>query len=196
MKTLKRFHIGAIIHFAAHGYVGESVQNPRKYFDNNVSKTLALLDTLLDAGVDKIVFSSSCATYGIPRELPLAEDHRGIRSICMARRNCLWKMSSSRRRKKRQRQSRHWSRTLDTRCHLGGRGSEPKDRSGRRRPPAVRGPARADSECATRSVSSGMEPDEIRSAYAWEWHQNRPLSPIAVLPSRKTRDQAAAIHSR
>jgi UDP-arabinose 4-epimerase len=75
MKTLKRFNVQAVIHFAAHGYVGESVQNPRKYFDNNVRKTLALLDTLLDAGVDKLVFSSSCATYGIPRELPIAEDH-------------------------------------------------------------------------------------------------------------------------
>jgi len=75
MRTLKHFHIEAVIHFAAHGYVGESVQNPRKYFDNNVSKTLALLDTLLDAGVDKVVFSSSCATYGIPHELPIAEDH-------------------------------------------------------------------------------------------------------------------------
>jgi nucleoside-diphosphate-sugar epimerase len=56
MRTLKRFNVQAIIHFAAHGYVGESVQHPRKYFDNNVSKTLALLDTLLDAGIDKIVF--------------------------------------------------------------------------------------------------------------------------------------------
>ena len=51
------------------------IQHPRKYFDNNVSKTLALLDALLDAGVDKVVFSSSCATYGIPRGLPIAEDH-------------------------------------------------------------------------------------------------------------------------
>jgi UDP-arabinose 4-epimerase len=75
MKTLKHFHIEAVIHFAAHGYVGESVQHPRKYFYNNVSKTLALLDALLDAGVGKVVFSSSCATYGIPRELPIAEDH-------------------------------------------------------------------------------------------------------------------------
>ena len=75
MKTLKRFNVQAVIHFAAYGYVGESVQHPRKYFDNNVSKTLALLDTLLDAGVDKVVFSSSCATYGIPRVLPIAEDH-------------------------------------------------------------------------------------------------------------------------
>jgi UDP-arabinose 4-epimerase len=75
MKTVKRLDIQAVIHFAAHCYVGESVQHPRRYFDNNVSKTLALLDTLLDAGVYKVVFSSSCAIYGIPRELPIVEDH-------------------------------------------------------------------------------------------------------------------------
>jgi UDP-arabinose 4-epimerase len=75
IKTLKRFNVQAVIHFAAHAYVGESVQQPRKYFDNNVSKMLSLLDALLDAGVNKLVFSSSCATYGIPRGLPIAEDH-------------------------------------------------------------------------------------------------------------------------
>lgn len=75
IKTLKRFNVQAVIHFAAHTYVSESVQQPRKYFDNNVSKTLSLLDALLDAGVNKLVFSSSRATYGIPRDLPIAEDH-------------------------------------------------------------------------------------------------------------------------
>src|SRR5262249_18884224 len=74
-KALKRFNIRAAVHFAAHAYVGESVEQPRKYFDNNVSRSLALLDALLDAGVDKLVFSSSCATYGIPSELPIGEDH-------------------------------------------------------------------------------------------------------------------------
>src|SRR5262244_2197149 len=74
-KTLKRFKVQGVIHFAAHAYVGESVQHPRKYFDNNVSKTLTLLDTLLDADIDKFVFSSSCATYGIPQHLPITEDH-------------------------------------------------------------------------------------------------------------------------
>jgi UDP-arabinose 4-epimerase len=73
--VLKAFGIKAVIHFAAHAYVGESVKHPRKYFDNNVSKTLALLDTLLEAGIDKLVFSSSCATYGIPQHLPISEDH-------------------------------------------------------------------------------------------------------------------------
>jgi UDP-arabinose 4-epimerase len=74
-KTLKDFDVQSVIHFAAHANVGESVEQPRKYFDNNVTKTLALLNTLLDAGVDKVVFSSSCATYGVPQELPIAEDH-------------------------------------------------------------------------------------------------------------------------
>lgn len=74
-KALDRFGVRAVIHFAAHAYVGESVREPRKYFDNNVTKTLALLDTLLDAGVNKLVFSSSCATYGTPRELPISEAH-------------------------------------------------------------------------------------------------------------------------
>jgi UDP-arabinose 4-epimerase len=75
LKTLKDFNVQAVLHFAAHAYVGESVQQPRKYFDNNVTKTLALLDAVLEAGIDKLVFSSSCATYGIPQRLPIAEDH-------------------------------------------------------------------------------------------------------------------------
>jgi UDP-arabinose 4-epimerase len=75
LKTLKRFNVQAAIHFAAHAYVGESLRQPRKYFDNNVTKTLALVHTLLDAGVERLVFSSSCATYGVPQALPIAEDH-------------------------------------------------------------------------------------------------------------------------
>jgi len=74
-RTIERLGIRLTVHFAAHAYVGESIEQPRKYFDNNVGKTLALLDALLDAGVDKFVFSCSCATYGIPRTLPIAEHH-------------------------------------------------------------------------------------------------------------------------
>jgi UDP-arabinose 4-epimerase len=73
-RTLKRFGIRAVVHFAAHAYVGESIEKPRKYFDNNVSKTLALLESVLDTGIKSFVFSSSCATYGIPHSLPIAED--------------------------------------------------------------------------------------------------------------------------
>ena len=64
-----------MIHFAAYAYVGESVTNPRKYFGNNVTGTLSLLDAMLDAGVRDVVFSSTCATYGEPVRVPIAEDH-------------------------------------------------------------------------------------------------------------------------
>lgn len=64
----------AIIHFAASAYVGESVQNPRKYFRNNVESGLKLLDAVLASDVRTFVFSSTCATYGVPRELPISED--------------------------------------------------------------------------------------------------------------------------
>ena len=65
----------SVIHFAAYAYVGESVGNPRKYFRNNVVNTLNLLDTMVDSGVRDIVFSSTCATYGEPTNVPIAEDH-------------------------------------------------------------------------------------------------------------------------
>ncbi len=66
--------IDAIINFAALAYVGESVSNPRKYYDNNVVRGKSLLDAIVDSGVKKIVFSSSCATYGIPKTIPIRED--------------------------------------------------------------------------------------------------------------------------
>jgi UDP-glucose-4-epimerase GalE len=72
-ETLKSYEIGAVLHFAASAYVGESVQNPRKYFDNNVANTITLLGAMLDSGVRTIVFSSSCATYGAASGL-LRED--------------------------------------------------------------------------------------------------------------------------
>jgi len=74
-SVVKEFDVSAVIHFAAHAYVGESVRQPQKYFDNNVTKTLALLDTLLGAGVSKVILSSSCATYGAPGTLPISEGH-------------------------------------------------------------------------------------------------------------------------
>jgi UDP-arabinose 4-epimerase len=63
----------AVIHFAASAYVGESVENPAKYYRNNVSGTQSLLDACLLAGVRNLIFSSSCATYGIPDSLPIRE---------------------------------------------------------------------------------------------------------------------------
>ena len=64
----------AIMHFAAHAYVGESVTNPRKYFRNNVEGGLSLLNAALEAGVKKVVFSSTCAVYGEPAKVPIEEN--------------------------------------------------------------------------------------------------------------------------
>ncbi len=64
----------AVMHFAAHAYVGESVENPRKYFRNNVESALHLLNATLDAGIRRFVFSSTCAVYGIPAKIPITED--------------------------------------------------------------------------------------------------------------------------
>ncbi len=64
----------AVMHFAAYAYVGESVSNPLKYYQNNVAATLVLLETMLKHGVKKFVFSSTCATYGIPEKMPITED--------------------------------------------------------------------------------------------------------------------------
>lgn len=66
--------VDAVMHFAAYAYVGESVTNPRKYFQNNVEGGLALLNTAVDAGVLQFVFSSTCAVYGIPQNVPITED--------------------------------------------------------------------------------------------------------------------------
>ena len=74
-STLRDHRIEAVIHFAAHGYVGESVSNPRKYFRNNVVNSMNLLDAMLDESVNRIVFSSTCATYGEPETERLTEDH-------------------------------------------------------------------------------------------------------------------------
>jgi UDP-glucose 4-epimerase len=66
--------IDAILHFAAHAYVAESVENPRKYFDNNVRSGLSLLNETLDVGVRYFIFSSSCAVYGTPMRTPICEE--------------------------------------------------------------------------------------------------------------------------
>jgi UDP-glucose-4-epimerase GalE len=66
--------VGAIMHFAAHAYVGESVTNPKKYFHNNVEGGLSLLNAALSAGVKKVIFSSTCAVYGEPAKVPIEEN--------------------------------------------------------------------------------------------------------------------------
>ena len=74
-QFLEKEHVEAVLHFAASLLVGESVQEPRKYFWNNVVNTLRLLDAMLEAGVKRIVFSSSAAVYGNPQKVPIPEDH-------------------------------------------------------------------------------------------------------------------------
>jgi len=66
--------VEAVVHFAAHAYVGESVNDPRKYFRNNVEAALTLLNTAMDAGVRRFVFSSTCAVYGTPSKVLITED--------------------------------------------------------------------------------------------------------------------------
>ncbi|WP_025682207.1 UDP-glucose 4-epimerase GalE [Paenibacillus maysiensis] len=68
--------IDAVIHFAANSLVGESMQNPGKYYDNNVFGALSLLEAMKDAGVRRIVFSSTAATYGEPEKVPIEEGDR------------------------------------------------------------------------------------------------------------------------
>ncbi len=65
--------IDSVMHFAGHAYVGESVKNPRKYFRNNVEAALALLNACIDCGVQRIIFSSTCAVYGVPAKVPIPE---------------------------------------------------------------------------------------------------------------------------
>lgn len=65
--------VDAVMHFAASAYVGESIENPRKYFQNNVESALVLLDAILASHIQFVVFSSTCAVYGVPRHLPIAE---------------------------------------------------------------------------------------------------------------------------
>ncbi len=68
-------YIEAVMHFSAYTYVGESVTNPDKYYRNNVLGTLTLLEAMLAASIKKFVFSSTCATYGVPQFIPLTEEH-------------------------------------------------------------------------------------------------------------------------
>ncbi len=72
-QVLEEHRPQAVIHFAASTYVGESIEQPSEYFQNNVVSTLNLLDSMRSAGVNTIVFSSSCAIYGQPQNLPLTE---------------------------------------------------------------------------------------------------------------------------
>jgi len=74
-KIFDRYPVKAVMHFAAYTHVGESVEDPQKYYVNNVMNTLNLLKIVLEHHVPYFVFSSSCAVYGIPEQIPIPEDH-------------------------------------------------------------------------------------------------------------------------
>ena len=76
VDLLKKEKVDAVIHFAAFSLVGESVTNPLKYYENNLYGTKVLLDAMIETGVDKIVFSSTAATYGEPENTPILESDR------------------------------------------------------------------------------------------------------------------------
>jgi UDP-glucose-4-epimerase GalE len=66
--------VDAVMHFAARAYVGVSVRDPRQYYDTNVQRAITFLNTVVDSGIDKLIFSSTCAVYGSPEKLPITED--------------------------------------------------------------------------------------------------------------------------
>ncbi|RAP52299.1 MAG: UDP-glucose 4-epimerase GalE [Methanosphaera sp. rholeuAM130] len=74
-EIFNNYDIQAVMHFSSFIEVGESVQNPMKYYQNNVVNTLNLLNVMIKHDVKKFIFSSTCATYGVPQKIPLTEDH-------------------------------------------------------------------------------------------------------------------------
>ena len=75
VRSILREHaVDSCIHFAAYAYVGESVSEPAIYYENNIGQGVSLLNEIIDAGVKSFVFSSSCATYGIPERIPISEE--------------------------------------------------------------------------------------------------------------------------
>lgn len=74
-KALKSYRIDAVMHFSALALVGESMERPALYYENNIIGGLNLLNAMLEAGVKKIIFSSSAAVYGIPKKAPIEENH-------------------------------------------------------------------------------------------------------------------------
>ena len=74
-RVIEKYRPECVMHFAAFAYVGESVQDPARYYQNNVCGSITLLDAMRRHGLDRIVFSSSCATYGEADSLPILETH-------------------------------------------------------------------------------------------------------------------------
>ena len=74
VKTLREHRIDTVMHFAAFAYVGESVERPLMYYQNNVATTINVLECMKTVGVERFVFSSTCAVYGDPDKIPITED--------------------------------------------------------------------------------------------------------------------------
>ena len=76
IRALRDYKIETVMHFAAYAYVGESVEKPLMYYQNNVATTISVLQSMQEAGVERFVFSSSCAVYGDPEKVPITEDEK------------------------------------------------------------------------------------------------------------------------
>lgn len=74
--VFRKYKVDIVIHFAAYAYVGESMDNPGKYFENNICGGINLLEAMKESGCKKIIFSSTCATYGAPKKTPLTEKEK------------------------------------------------------------------------------------------------------------------------
>ncbi|MFA5162749.1 MAG: UDP-glucose 4-epimerase GalE [Elusimicrobiales bacterium] len=74
-QALREYKVDCVMHFAAFIEVGESMSDPEKYYRNNAAGAISVLSAMRRAGVGKFVFSSTCATYGMPLKIPLTEDH-------------------------------------------------------------------------------------------------------------------------
>src|ERR1051326_1670721 len=74
-EIVAHYRVEAVLHLAAYASVGESMRAPRKYFNNNVIGSMRLIDAVLDSSVKHFIFSSTCATYGLPRQVPIKESH-------------------------------------------------------------------------------------------------------------------------
>ena len=76
VRTLREHRIDTVMHFAAFAYVGESVEKPLMYYQNNVATTMSVLEAMQEAGVSRFVFSSTCAIYGDPDKIPITENEK------------------------------------------------------------------------------------------------------------------------
>ncbi len=74
-RVIRDYRVRAVMHFAAYAYVGESAAQPLIYYENNVAATVRMLNAIIESDVRMMVFSSTCATYGLPEAIPMTEDH-------------------------------------------------------------------------------------------------------------------------